>query len=84
MVKEFSILVSIVLLLAGFVFIHYFTYNGSSSKKTLGSITKITEISSPSLSVAFYEPRVLFYEEALNPAYPQMQRINKMDLVYEQ
>jgi len=73
-----------VLLLTGFVFVHYFTYNGISTQKTLTSVIKITEISSPSLSVAFYEPRVLFYEETLNPAYPQMQRMNKMDLVYEQ
>ncbi len=84
MVKEFSILVSIVLLLTGFVAVHYLTHNGSSSQKTLSSVTKITEISSPSLSVAFYEPRVLFYEEPLNPAYPQMQTMNKMDLVYAQ
>jgi len=50
----------------------------------LSSVTKVTKFSSRSLSVAYYEPRVLFYEEALNPAYPQMQTINKMDLVYEQ
>jgi len=46
-------------------------------------MVKITKISSPSLSVAFYEPRVLFYENAQNPAYPQMQAIDKMDVVYE-
>jgi len=84
LIKEFSILVSIVLLLTGFVSVHYLTYNGSPSQKTLSSVTKITEITSPSLSVAYYEPRVLFYEKTLNPAYPQMQTMNKMDLVYEQ
>ena len=84
MIKEFSILISIVLLLTGFVAVHYLTYNGVSSQKTLSSVTKITEISSPSLSVAYYEPRVLFYEKTLNPAYPQMQTMNKMDLIYEQ
>ena len=71
-----------VLLLAGFVSVHYLTHNGISSIETLNSVTKITKLSSPSLSVAYYEPRVLSYEEALNPAYPQMQAINKMDLVY--
>ena len=84
MIKEFSILVSMILLLTGFVSVHYFSYNGSPSQKTLSSIAEITEISSPSLSVAYYEPRVLFYEKTLNPAYPQMQAMNKMDLVYEQ
>jgi len=84
LIKEFSILVSIVLLLTGFVFVHYLAHNGISSQKMLSSVANITEISSPSLSVAYYEPRVLFYEEVLNPAYPQMQAMNKMDLVYEQ
>ncbi len=73
-----------ILFLAGFVLVHYVTYNGISSQKMLSSVTKITKLSSPSLSVAYYEPRVLFYEEAINPAYPQMQTMNKMDLVYEQ
>lgn len=82
MIKEFSILVSMVLLLAGFVLVHYLTHNGISSKEMLSSVTKVTKLSSPSLSVAYYEPRVLFYDEASNPAYPQMQTINKMDLVY--
>ena len=84
MIKEFFIVVSMILLLAGFVIVHYVTHNGSSSQEMLSSVAKVTKLSSPSLSVAYYEPRVLFYKEALNPAYPQMQTINKMDLVYEQ
>ena len=71
-----------VLLLAGFVVIHYLTHNGISSKEMLSSVTKVTNISSPSLSVAYYEPRVLIFEEAVNPAYPQMYTIDKMDFVY--
>ena len=84
MIKEFFIVVSIVLSLAGFVLVHYVTHNSISSQEILSSVTKVTKFSSPSLSVAYYEPRVLFYEDALNPAYPQMQTMNKMDLVYEQ
>jgi len=70
--------------LAGFVLVHYVTHNAISSQEMLSAVTKVTNLSSPSLSVAYYEPRVLFYEEALNPAYPQMQTMNKMDLVYAQ
>ena len=84
MIKEFSILISIVVVLTGLVCVHYLTHNSLSSQAILSSVTKLTKLSSPSLSVAYYEPRVLFYEEALNPAYPQMQTMNKMDLVYEQ
>jgi hypothetical protein len=50
--------------------------------KANGNIVECTNIVSPSLSVAYYEPRILFSEEAVNPAYPQMQTINKMDLIY--
>lgn len=82
MIKEFSILISIVLLLVSFIFIHYLTHNGISSQEMLKSVTKVTKLSSPSLSVAYYEPRVLCYDEDSNPAYPQMQTMNKMDLVY--
>jgi len=84
LIKEFTILVLIVMLLTGFVLVHYVTYNGISSKEMLSSVTKVTKLSSPSLSVAYYEPRVLSYDETINPAYPQMQTMNKMDLVYEQ
>ena len=84
MIKEFSLLLSLVLVLAGFVLVHYATHSGLASQALVSSLTKVTNVTSPSLSVAYYEPRVLFYEEASNPAYPQMQTMNKMDLVYEQ
>ena len=84
MIKEFFIVISMILSLAGFVLVHYVTHNSISSQEVLSSVAKVTKLSSPSLSVAYYEPRVLFYEEDINPAYPQMQTINKMDLVYEQ
>ncbi len=75
-------MLSMMLFLAGVVLVHYVTHNGNSSKEMLSSITKITKLSSPSLSVTYYEPRILSYENLLNPAYPQMQTMNKMNLVY--
>ncbi len=82
MIKEFSILVSAVLLLASFVLVHYVLNSFNSSNSTLESIVKITNFSSPSLSVSYYEPRILLYDKMLNPAYPQIQTINKMDFIY--
>ena len=61
---------------------HYILNNTHVSKEILASVVKVTNFSSPSLSTAYYEPRVLFYNDAQNPAYPQMQTINKMDLLY--
>ncbi len=70
------------MLLLTVVVVHYVTHDGAKQKASLSTLAKITKLSSPTLSVAYYEPRVLIYEEAQNPAYPQMQAINKMDLVY--
>ena len=83
-VKPFFVLVSLLVVLTGGISIHYLVYNNDAQKELLASVVKITEISSHSLSVAYYEPRVFLYDEVSNPAYPQMQAINKMDLVYEQ
>jgi len=84
LIKEFFIVVSMILSLAGFILVHYVTHNGISLQTMSSSVVKVTKLSSPSLSVVYYEPRVLFYEEAANPAYPQMQTMNKMDLIYAQ
>jgi hypothetical protein len=83
-IKEFFISISVILSLVVFVFLHYITYSDNSSQSMLNSLVKVSKISSPSLSVAYYEPRILLYDDIQNPAYPQMQAINKMDLIYEQ
>lgn len=83
MTKAFFILVSSMLLLITFVSVHYVMHDGSKQEETVKHIAKVTKFSTPSFSVAYYEPRVLFYTQASNPAYPQMQTINKMDLVYD-
>jgi len=82
LVKQFFTSVAFLVLLATVVVGHYVTHDGVKQKSNLSTLANITKLSSPSLSVAYYEPRVLSYEEAHNPAYPQMQAINKMDLVY--
>ena len=61
---------------------HYITYDRESGREMLQKITALTQISSASLSVAWYEPRIRLYEDASNPAYPQMQPIDRMDFVY--
>ncbi len=71
-----------VLLTSG-ILLHYMTYDASMRTGRLASLVELTGFSSPSLSVAYYEPRLFLYDEAVNPAYPEMQPINKMDLVYE-
>ena len=83
MVKQFFTLVLFLVLLVTVVAVHYVTHDGAKQNSDLSTIVTITKLSSPSFSVAYYEPRVFLYDEKANPAYPQMQTMNKMDLVYE-
>ena len=61
---------------------HYWYYDRTTPQTRLDEVVALTQIVSPALSVSFYEPRVFLYENASNPAYPQMQPINRMDFVY--
>ena len=83
MIKPFLIVLLVLLLSVVCLAGHYFAYNRVLSQEANQKISALTHLSSPVLSVAYYEPRILFYEVASNPAYPQMQAINRMDFVYE-
>ena len=63
---------------------HYWLYNRMTPQKRLDGVAALTQIISPALSVTYAEPRLLLYDEVSNPAYPQMQPINRMDFVYAQ
>jgi len=82
MIKPFFIVVAFLILSVATVFVHYLSYDDESSQRMAQHISSVTQLSSPSLSVAYYEPRVHFNERVDNPAYPQMLSLNKMDVVY--
>lgn len=82
MIKEFFIFVLVLLSMTGGILLHYATYDATAEQFEISRMVAVTKLPSPSWSVAFYEPRVFLLENAINPAYPQMQAIDKMDLVY--
>lgn len=82
MIKQFLLLILFLVFVVSGIATHYVTYDNTTQKEKLSAIASITKLSSPSLSVAYYEPRILLHEVAQNPAYPQMQTMNRMDLVY--
>ena len=82
MVKEFFMFVLVLFSMAVAVLLHYTMHDVTVQKSEISRIVSLTKLATPSLSVAFYEPRVFLLENAVNPAYPQMQPINKMDFVY--
>ena len=75
-------LISFLVLCVGLAAGYYVTYDRESGTEMLQNITALTQIPSASLSVAWSEPRIRLYENAENPAYPQMQPIDRMDFVY--
>ena len=83
MLKPFAFLALFLLLLTSAMLSHFLLYNSSMQSKKLLSIVGLTKIASPVLSSAFYAPRELFTIDVSNPAYPQMQTINKMDFIYD-
>ena len=74
----------VLMVLVGVVVWHYRHYKREPIEGALQQITRLTQFVSPALGVSYYEPRVLLYEKTSNPAYPQMQQLNRMDFVYEE
>jgi len=83
MVKTFFTGILLLLLSVSLAGVHLWYGGAELTQETLSDVTGVTGFSAPSLSVAYYEPRVLLYDEISNPAYPQMQPMNRMDFVYE-
>jgi len=78
-IRELLILGVVLILLIAGVLVDYTLYRGSGDIKRL---SKLTTITSPSLSVAYYEPRVLYIDRDSNIAYPSMPSINRGDFIY--
>ena len=82
MVRQFFLSVSVLLLLSVGMLLHYMASDSSAKQQAMRTLVALTGIHTPSLSTAYYEPRVMPYQQISNPAYPQMQTINRMDFVY--
>ena len=81
MVGRFIALVLLLVLLVGTTTLHYMLHKNSPNTmiQTLSSLTTIT---SPSLSVAYYEPRVQHPNHKIHPSYPDMPTMNKRGFIY--
>ena len=82
MIKPFYLLGVSLLLLVAFVGLHYTLSDRKDMVDDITNIADISRISSPSLSVAWYEPRLHLIEAADNCAYPEMISLDRMDFVY--
>ena len=82
MIKPFYLLGMLLLLLIAFVGVHYTLGEREGVTDGITAITDLSGISSLSLSVAWYEPRLRRIEKAGNSAYPEMIPLDRMDFVY--
>ena len=82
MVRAFYVLVALLLSSVLAVASHYLFFDREHVESRLLAVANLSKIVSPSLAVTYYEPRVLAVESASNPAYPEMQTINKQDFIY--
>jgi hypothetical protein len=83
MIKQFLILTLFLILLIGFTFGHYISCDRKSPEEKIAAVSELTKMTSPSLSVAYYEPRLLILDKAVNPSYPDMPAIDRTDFIYE-
>jgi hypothetical protein len=82
MIKPFFALLSAMLLLVLGILLHAVSVDRSSQATTLSNLVAVTGMISPALSVAYYEPRIYIQDRAVNPAYPQMPPMDRMDFIY--
>ena len=81
MIKSFVMVIFLLVVVITMVTLHYMSYDTQTPQRKIDDITSLSKLSSLSLSVAYYEPRQANEIES-NPAYPQMNSINKMDFIY--
>ena len=60
---------------------HYISFDSKSISSALLSMASVTQMTDPSLSVAYHEPRLLQGDTA-NIIYPEMPSTDRMDFVY--
>ncbi len=82
MIKPFYAAGSLLLLIIIAIGVHYSFGEREGITDRLNAVAGMTRMSSPSFSVAYYEPRIGGVEEAVNIAYPEMMPLDRMDFVY--
>ena len=82
MTKPFYLLVMLLFLMVGIVGIHYTLLDREGMVEDVNTVAALSRISSLSLSVAWYEPRLRSVDRASNSAYPEMMSLDRMDFVY--
>jgi hypothetical protein len=84
MPREFYLLSALLLFLVTAVALHATLKRADGVEEEVRKLVRVTNLSSLSLSAAWYEPRLRQSERPVNPAYPEMPSLGRMDFVYAQ
>jgi len=82
MIKPFYVAGTLLLLMIVAIGVHYTLGDRKDVSDGINAVAGLTRMSSPSFSVAYYEPRIGGVEEEVNIAYPEMMPLDRMDFVY--
>ena len=87
MLKLFYLLSSLLLLMTISIGMHYALGDRQAITDRVNEVARMTRMTSPSLSVAYYErrieSRVQGIDDTTNLAYPEMMPVERMDFVSE-
>ncbi len=61
---------------------HYFLFERSALLAKQRALVELTGLDSPTLSVAWFEPRLRRFEAPFNLAYPELLSTDRLDFVY--
>ena len=82
MIKPFYAAGTLLLMIIIAVGVHYTLGDREGVSGKINAVAGLTRMSSPSFSVAYYEPRTGRIQKAGNIAYPEMMPLDRMDFVY--
>lgn len=82
MLKLFFLTNSLLLIMLTSMGLHYTLADRDNVSNNINAMVAMTGISSLSLSVAYYEPRISVAKNSANIIYPEMMSIDRMDFVY--
>ena len=82
MIKPFYVAGSLLFLIIIATGMHYVLGDREGVSDGINAVSRMVRMSSPSFSVAYYEPRIHGIEKSGNIAYPEMMSIDRMDFVY--
>ena len=81
--KRFGLVAIVLTVLVGGMAVHHISYDRAAARERVSAVASAARLGRISLGAAWYEGRMMAPDLAApNPAYPEMESINRGDFVY--